>query len=141
MRQIVSGVVAQPRFQTVLLVIFASIALLLAIVGIYSIMAYLVRQRTREIGIRLALGAQHPDILSMIIKYGMLYVSLGIVLGVIGCLALVRSLNSVLFGMSRIDPFTMAGVALLLAAVAFLACYLPARYVTKIEPSKALRTE
>jgi putative ABC transport system permease protein len=141
MREIVSGVSAQPRFQTVLLGLFSLIALLLATVGIYGIMAYLVRQRTREIGVRMALGAKRRDILIMVIKHGMRHVLLGIVLGTAGCLALARWLKSAFFGMSHADPFTFVVVALFLMAVAFLPCYFPARYATKIDPSTALRVE
>lgn len=141
MEQIVSNATAQPRFQTVLLSLFSIVALLLAAVGIYSVMAYLVRQRRREIGVRMALGAGARDILKMVIRQGMRPVLLGVVLGVAGSFALTRLMKSLFFGVGATDPLTFIMVALLLIGVAFLACYLPARRATKVDPSIALRQE
>lgn len=141
MKQIISNASAQPRFQTVLLSLFSIVALLLAAVGIYSLMAYLVRQRRREIGIRMALGAGAGDILTMVLRQGMRPVLLGVVLGLAACLALTPLMKNLFFGVSASDPLTFIMVALLLLGVAFAACYLPARRATKINPSIVLRNE
>jgi putative ABC transport system permease protein len=125
----------------ILLATFAGIALLLATMGIYGVLAYFVSQREREIGVRVALGAASRDVLIMVMKQGMGLTLLGVAIGLIGGLALARLMKSLLFGVSASDPLTFAAVAALLTAVAMLACYIPARRATKVDPIVALRCE
>ena len=141
MEEYLSASVAAPRFSTTLLSIFAAVALVLTVVGLYGVMSYSVAQRTNEIGIRLALGAQSRDVLLMIVKQGSLLIGLGLVIGLAGAYALTRLIASLLFGVTAKDPFTFAAVAVLLAAVALLACYIPAWRATKVDPMEALRCE
>jgi putative ABC transport system permease protein len=141
MKQVISNTNAQPSFQTALLVVFSVGALVLAVVGIYGLMAYLVSQRNREIGVRMALGAGASDIRNMVLRQGMRPVLLGIVLGLVGCFAVTRWMKSLLFGVSATDPLTFVTVAPLLIAVAFAACYLPALRATKVDLSIILRNE
>ena len=129
------------RFAVVLLGIFGALALLLAAIGLYGVLAFAVSQRTREIGIHMALGAQARDVLSMVIKQGMSLVLFGVVLGVAGAYALTRTMQSLLFEVSTTDPVTFALVPLLLAIVGLVACYIPARRATKVDPLVALRYE
>jgi len=136
-----SSAVAQPRFRTVLLSLFAGLALALAAVGIYGVISYSVAQRTHEIGIRMALGAQAGDVFQMVVGRGLGLALLGTGLGVMGALALTRFIQSLLFRVSPTEPLILGGVALLLLAVACLACYLPARRATKVDPMTALRYE
>jgi putative ABC transport system permease protein len=133
--------VAAPRFNTTLLAIFATVALVLTVVGLYGVMSYSVAQRTNEIGIRMALGAQTRDVLSLIVKQGFKLVLIGLVIGLVGAFALMRVISSLLFGVTTKDPFTFAVVAGLLAVVALLACYLPARRASRVDPMEALRCE
>ena len=133
--------VAQERFNVLLLGIFAALAVALAGVGIYGMMAYRVNQRTHEIGVYIALGAQHRDVLRLVMKDGAKLALLGIALGLAGAIALTRVMVSLLFEVKPTDPATLIGVALLLAAVALLACYLPARRALSIHPMTALRCE
>jgi len=139
MSQVISNVNAQPRFETGLLGLFSIVALLLAAVGIYGLMAYAVLLRKRDIGVMMALGARAEDIRNMILKQGMQPVSLGVAIGLAGSLALTRLLKNSLFGVSATDPFTLAVAAPVLVAVAFAACYLPALRATKVDPSITLR--
>jgi putative ABC transport system permease protein len=129
------------RFNTILLGAFAALALTLAAVGIYGIVAYSVTERTHEIGLRLALGAQRRDVLAMIVRQGMSMTIAGSVVGVAAALALTRVMSSLLFDISASDPLTFTTIPLLLAAVAFVACYVPARRATRVDPLVALRTE
>jgi putative ABC transport system permease protein len=136
-----SSSVAQPRLNAMLVGLFALIALLLAAAGIFGVMSYSVTQRTQEIGIRLALGAQRYDVLRLIVFQGMRFVGAGIVLGLIGVFICSRLLQSLLFGIGATDLRTMFAVTLILTAVAFIACLLPARRATLVDPVKALRAE
>jgi putative ABC transport system permease protein len=124
-----------------LLAIFASLALILASVGIYGVMAYSVTQRTHEIGIRVALGAQSSQVIKLIIGRGMSLVLVGVMIGLAGALWLTRVMTSLLYGVSATDPTTFAVVAALLVAVALMASYIPARRATKIDPMVSLRCE
>jgi len=133
--------VAEQRFNMLLLGSFAALAVALAGVGIYCMVAYRVNQRTHEIGVYMALGAQHRDVLQFVMRDGVKLGMLGIVLGLAGALALTRMMVSLLFEVKPTDPATLIGVALLLAAVALLACYIPARRALSIHPMTALRRE
>jgi putative ABC transport system permease protein len=141
MEEYLSTSVAGPRFSTTLLSIFAAVALVLTVVGLYGVMSYSVAQRTNEIGIRLALGAQARDVLLMIVKQGGTLIFVGLVIGLAGAYALTRLIASLLFGVTAKDPFTFGAVAVLLAIVALLACYVPALRATKVDPMEALRHE
>jgi putative ABC transport system permease protein len=133
--------IAQPRLNAMLVGLFALIALLLAAAGIFGVMSYSVTQRTQEIGIRLALGAQRYDVLRLIVLQGMRFVGAGIVLGLIGVFLCTRLLQSLLFGIGATDLRTMLAVTVILTAVAFIACLLPARRATLVDPIQALRAE
>jgi putative ABC transport system permease protein len=141
MREYMSASVATPRFSTTLLSIFAGVALVLTLVGLYGVMSYSVAQRTNEIGIRLALGAQSRDVLLMIVKQASRLIVIGLVIGLAGAYAATRLIASLLFGVTAKDPFTFAAAAVLLALVALLACYVPAWRATKVDPLEALRYE
>ena len=141
MEQLVSRSVAAQRFNLILLGLFAALGLLLTAVGIYGVMAYSVSQRTREIGVMIALGAQPGNVLKLILKQGMTLALLGIVIGVGASFALTRLLNSLLFNVSATDALTFVAVSLTLTLVALLACWIPARRATKVEPLVALRHE
>lgn len=132
---------AIPRFNTFLLGVFALIALALTLVGLFGVMSYNVSQRTQEIGIRMALGAEATDVLRMVIKQGMILVVIGILIGIGAAAGLTRLMKGLLFDVSATDPATFAAIALLLAAVSLLACYIPARRATKVDPMIALRYE
>ena len=141
MEQRVSASVTQPRFNLFLLGIFGGIALLLSAAGIYAVTAYSVAQRTHEVGIRMALGAQRWDVLKLIVGGGMGLIAIGIVIGMAAAVALTRLLRAALFGVSPTDPLTFVAITLALIAVALLACYIPARRATKVDPLEALRYE
>jgi putative ABC transport system permease protein len=139
MDEYLAASVATPRFNTTLLAIFAAVALVLTIVGLYGVMSYSVAQRTNEIGIRMALGAQTRDVLRMIVAQGFKMALIGLAIGLVGAFALMRVIASLLFGVTTRNPLTFIAVAALLAFVALLACYLPARRATRIDPLVALR--
>jgi putative ABC transport system permease protein len=131
---------AQSRFTMWLMGIFAAIALALAVIGIYGVMSYLVTQRTREIGIRLALGAAGADIVRLVVSSGARLIAVGIVIGVAGAFALERAVASLLFGVTAADIASVVAVAVL-ASVALMACYVPAARATRVDPLHALRCE
>ncbi|HEX6717953.1 MAG TPA: ABC transporter permease [Pyrinomonadaceae bacterium] len=133
--------VAPERLNLTLLALFAGIALVLAIVGIYGVMSYSVTQRTHEIGIRMAIGARPLDVFKMILGHGMKLALIGVALGLVGAFALTRLMATMLFGVEPTDATTFAGISILLIAVALLACYLPGRRATKVEPTISLRYE
>ncbi|HYA98378.1 MAG TPA: ABC transporter permease, partial [Methylomirabilota bacterium] len=139
MDQLVGDSVARSRFTTLLLSCFAALALVLACVGIYGVMAYSVAQRTQEIGIRMALGAKRSDVLRLVLGQGARLAAIGVAIGIVAALALARLMTTLLYGVSAADPPTFIGVAVLLASVAILACYIPARRGMRVDPIVALR--
>ncbi|HET6647384.1 MAG TPA: ABC transporter permease [Pyrinomonadaceae bacterium] len=141
MEHIVEEAVTQPRFNLFLLGLFGGLALLLSAAGIYGVTAYSVTQRTHEFGIRMALGAQVGDVLKMILGQGMLLIVAGIAVGLIASFVLMRLMKSLLFGVSETDPLTFVAITLLLSLVALIACYIPARRATRVDPLVALRYE
>jgi putative ABC transport system permease protein len=141
MEQLLSDSLARRRFAVVALGLFALVAMILAAVGIYGVISYSVTQRTREIGIRMALGAGRGDVLRMIVRQGMLLAVVGVGLGLAGALGVTRLMESLLFGVGATDPLTFVGIAILLGSVALIACYIPARRATKVDPMVALRYE
>jgi putative ABC transport system permease protein len=141
MDQLFSNSVVQPRLNLALLSIFAALALVLATVGIYGVMAYTVTQRTHELGIRMALGAQSQDVLKQVLGKGATLAAIGLVLGLAGALAATRLISTLLFGVKPTDPLTYVAVAVILAAVTLAACYIPARRATRVDPIIALRYE
>ena len=141
MEQIIDQSTSQRRFESFLMSIFALLALVLASIGIYGVLSSLVTQRTQEIGVRMALGAQMRDILGMILSEGFRLVALGVVIGVAGGVALIRYLSSIFFGVSPTDPLTYAEVSLLMLGIALIACYLPAARAARVNPMVALRYE
>jgi putative ABC transport system permease protein len=141
MNDVAAASFAARRFNMFLLSIFASLALILAGVGIYGVMSYAVTQRTQEIGIRMALGARATDVLKLVMRNGMTLTLIGVAIGVAGAVALTRLLTTMLFEVKPTDTTTFVVVSLLLVAIALLACYLPARRATKVDPLVALRYE
>jgi putative ABC transport system permease protein len=141
MEQVISGSLASQRLNMVLLGIFAAVALVLALIGIYSVMSYTVTQSTREIGIRMALGAQAGDVLKLVVGHGLVLTLIGVVLGVATAFALTRLMSSLLYGVTATDPLTFVIVPALLVLVAVVSCYLPASRATKVDPMIALRYE
>ena len=141
MREVMAASVAPQRFNAVLMGVFAALALVLTAVGIYGVISYSVRHRTREIGVRMALGARPVEVLGLVLRQGMLLVLAGAGIGLLAALALTRLLDSMLYGVGATDPLTFLAVTLLLVAVALLACYFPARRATRVDPMIALRAE
>jgi len=141
MDQVFASAISPERFQALMLGLFAGLALVLACVGLYGVISYSVVQRTHEIGVRMALGAQSVDVLRLVIRQGMLLTFTGLAVGILGGMFVTRVLSDMLFGVTPRDPLTFAGVPVLLLVVAFLACYIPARRATRIDPLVALRYE
>ncbi|HJY27129.1 MAG TPA: ABC transporter permease, partial [Pyrinomonadaceae bacterium] len=139
--QVFAAAISQERFQALMLGLFAALALLLACVGLYGVISYAVVQRTHEIGVRMALGAQPLDVLRLVIRQGMTLTLAGLVVGIVAGTLVTRVLSDLLFGVTPRDPLTFAGVPVLLLVVAFFACYIPARRATRIDPLTALRVE
>ena len=141
MNEYLASSVAAPRFNTTLLSIFAGVALVLTIVGLYGVMSYSVAQRTNEIGIRLALGAQRRDVIALVVKQGLLLVLFGLLIGLPSAFALMRLISGLLFGVTNKDPMTFVSAAVVLSLVGLLACYIPALRATRVDPMEALRCE
>jgi putative ABC transport system permease protein len=141
MNAVLSEAVSTPASTTSLFVTFAALALVLGMVGIYGVLAFLVSKRTREIGIRIALGAQRADVLWLILKEGAKFAAVGITLGLTGAFLVTRWLSSELYGVSATDPITYVAVALVMAIISMLACYIPARRAMSVDPLIALRYE
>jgi len=141
MNEVISGTIGAQRFSMMLLVAFSSLALILAMIGVYGVTSYSVGRRTNEIGIRMALGARRSEVFRLVLGEGMQLAVLGTLLGIVAALLLTRLLSGLLFGVSAHDPLTLAGVAILLGVVAALASWIPARRATRVDPMVALRHE
>jgi predicted lysophospholipase L1 biosynthesis ABC-type transport system permease subunit len=141
MDEVFEDSLARPRFLAELLIIFAAVALALAAVGTYGVLAYSVAERRREIGIRMALGASEGGVLTLVLRQGMVLAVIGLVVGLAGALAVTRVVRSLLFGVQPTDPVTFAAVGLFMLGVAFVACVVPARRATRVDPLVALRLD
>jgi putative ABC transport system permease protein len=133
--------IAPQRFVALLLSLFAALALIQALIGIYGVMSYAVTQRRQELGIRMALGAHPGNILSLVLRRGMKLTLIGMALGLMGAVASTRLLRDMLFGINPFDPLTFAAMTLLLMCISLIACFLPARRATKLDPMNVLRSE
>src|SRR5688500_2739346 len=138
---VIANVILQQRFTSIVLSVFAGVALLLAAAGLYGVISYSVAQRTHELGIRVALGAQVKDVMRLVLRQGMTFVVVGEVVGIIGAFALTRLLAGLLFGVTPTDAITFTIVTAVVTLVALLACYIPARRATRVDPLVALRYE
>jgi ABC-type antimicrobial peptide transport system permease subunit len=132
---------ARTSFTLVMLSIAGSMALLLGIVGIYGVISYSVAQRTREVGIRMALGAQRQSLISLFVRQGMWLTGIGVVCGLVAAFVTMRLMSSLLFNVSPVDPLTYAAITFLVVVIAYLACYLPSRRAASVDPVNALRAE
>jgi ABC-type antimicrobial peptide transport system permease subunit len=141
MNEVIADSLGQRRFAMIVLGSFAAAALLLASLGIYGVISYLVGQRTHELGIRVALGASRRQILTLVLGHGLKMALAGVALGLVAAFGLTRLMRTMLYGVGATDPATFASIAVLLTMVAIVACYLPARRATKVDPLTALRTE
>jgi putative ABC transport system permease protein len=141
MKQMLADSGSLRRFDLLLLGTFAALALALAMVGVYGVIAYWVSQRTREIGIRMAMGARSADVLRLVLLRGLQIGTIGVGLGVAGALALSRLMSTLLYGVSPADPFTFAMVSMMMALIVLVACFVPARRATRVDPMVALRYE
>jgi putative ABC transport system permease protein len=141
MEDVLAEHIAQPRFNMLLLGLFASVAMVLAAIGIYGVIAYTVTQQTKEIGIRMALGAQRIDMMTMIMRQSFAIIGIGLLAGIAGALALTRLMSSLLYGVSAHDLSVYAMVTILLSAAALIATYFPARRAMTVDPMVALRYE
>jgi len=141
MEQRLAAIIAPRRLNAILFGSFASLALVLAVAGIYGVMSYAVVQRTHEIGVRMALGAQTGNVLGLVVRQGMTLTLMGVAIGLIAAFATTRYLSSLLYSVKATDPLTFLGVSLLLAGTALAACYFPARRAARVDPIKALRYE
>ena len=141
LEEIAADSISRQRFAMVLLSVFSGVALVIAAVGIYGVMAYSVAQRTGEFGIRMALGAQRGDVLRLVLKQGGKLIGLGLLIGLVTTLVAARAMGSILYNTSAQDPLTLATITVVLAAVASLACLLPANRATRVNPIEALRAE
>jgi ABC-type antimicrobial peptide transport system permease subunit len=141
MSQVVSETVSTPASTTSLFVTFAGLALVLGIIGIYGVLAFLVSKRTREIGIRIALGAQRSDVMWLVLREGAKFAAMGIALGLASAFAVTRWLSSELYGVKAMDPITYGSVAIIMACVTMFACYVPARRAMRVDPRIAMRLE
>jgi putative ABC transport system permease protein len=141
MEENISQSISQPRFRTILLAVFAGIALVLAAVGIFGVMAYSVTQRTRELGLRMALGASRGQVLQLVLAHGVRLTLVGVGIGLAATFLLTRYVSSLLFNVPAYDPMTLVGVAAALIVISLCACYLPARRATLVDPIVALREE
>ena len=138
---VIAAANARPRFEMLLLSIFAAVALVLATVGIYGVMSYSVSRRTHEFGVRMSLGASRNGVLLLVVRQGMMLALRGSIAGIAGALLLSRLMSKLLYGVQPTDPITFAGVAAVLGLVAVLACYIPARRAMRVDPIVALRYE
>lgn len=141
MEDVLAAAQSRPRFLTLLLTIFSGVALALALVGIYGVLSYLVERRSKEFGLRLALGAPRQHVLGLVLKQGAVLASVGVGCGLVVAVAFTRVMSSMLYGVRAIDPVTFIVMPLALASVALLASYIPARRATKVDPMVALRYE
>jgi putative ABC transport system permease protein len=141
MQDLVGGSLAQPRFRTLLLGVFAGVALILAATGLYGVIAYAVTQRTNELGVRMALGAQKSDVLKLVVGEGAQLAAMGIGIGLVVALPLMRIISRLLFGVNAADPVTFGATALVILLVTLAASYLPALRAIRVDPVVALRSE
>lgn len=141
MERLVAERMSPKRLATAMMAVFAIVALALAGVGIYAVMSYTVSQRTHEVGIRMALGAQPRDIFKLVVAQGLVLTLVGIVIGLIGAYAMTRAMSQLLYGVTTTDPLTFIGISLVLGGVAMLACFVPTRRATRVDPMIALRYE